>query len=186
MRRASNQVLHGKDELCLWNRLTHGRQRPQVHDDRREVFIGQITEVFVRHERKQRAAVVADAFANGPRELVVGPVSRSRFLVGCDVRRIHLAWEIQQRERRRTSPVRARFDWRVVLSPVSLAMARKAVQEILGEVAPAIHPFGRRGKPAIGQRPGAGTDERTPPDCGRNGDDEQHDERCEYPTGNFQ
>ena len=66
-----------------------GFERPQIHHDRREVFVRHRAELFVWHDREQRAAVVADPFADRARDLIVGPRADSRFGVGREVRRGH-------------------------------------------------------------------------------------------------
>jgi hypothetical protein len=67
--------------------LTHWGQRAQVDDDGGKIFVRHSTEVLVGHDRKQRAAVMADAFANGARQLVVGPIAGAGFWIRRDVGR---------------------------------------------------------------------------------------------------
>src|SRR5438309_720834 len=75
-------------------------QRLQVNDDGSQVLVGKMAVVFVGHHRKQSAAVVADAFAAGARQLVVGPIAGAGFRVRRDVGRADLRAERAPARRR--------------------------------------------------------------------------------------
>ena len=128
------KIFHRENQLGRGPLLAHRRQRPQVDDDRCQVFVGHGPEIRVWHERKQRPPVVTDAFADGARQLVVGPFACARFRIGSDVRRIHLSGETLQHIHVLARAERVGQNRRIVRSPVVLRVATHAVCHVPDEV----------------------------------------------------
>ncbi len=90
--RCGDRFRHGVDESIQreWNRwrrqrFSNRRQRAKVHDDRCQVLVGHVLVLGIRHHRKERTTIVADALADGARELIVGPRACAGFAVRCNV-----------------------------------------------------------------------------------------------------
>src|ERR1035438_3650239 len=79
------EQLEKKWQLQLRQRVMHRRNRAKINDYRRQIFVGHVPEILIAHNRNECPTVVADAFANCPREHVVGPGARTRFHVGCEI-----------------------------------------------------------------------------------------------------
>ena len=65
----------------------HRRQAAEEDHDGGQVFVGKVAEVFVGHDRKQRASVGSDAFADGPGDGVIAPLPEAGFRIGGDIGR---------------------------------------------------------------------------------------------------
>ena len=83
--------LSGKMSFVRRHRVLDRRDGSEVHDDRREILVGEVPESHVGHDREQRAAVLVHALLNRARDLVVGPVADAGLGIRRDVRRDHVA-----------------------------------------------------------------------------------------------
>ena len=63
------------------------RHAAEEDHDRSQVFVRQVAEVFVGHDRKQCCAVSRDAFADGAGDGVIAPVAKTSHRIGSDVGR---------------------------------------------------------------------------------------------------
>jgi len=68
LRDAADYGPHRENNFGLGEFVVDRRNGPEVNDDGSHVLIRQIAEVHIRHERKQGAAIVADALAKSPCE----------------------------------------------------------------------------------------------------------------------
>ncbi len=96
LRRAAHEIVHGKIDLHRRERIFHRRNRPQVNDDCREIIVGKCLEGVIRHHRKQRRAVIPDAFADRTCNLIIRPLADAGFRVGRDVRNIHFPGKLRE------------------------------------------------------------------------------------------
>ncbi len=131
--------------------IAHWRQRPQVNHHGRKVLVRQPRERRPPHGGVQRPSIVTDPFADGPGQHVVSPGARARLGVRRDVGRDDAS--IAFLAGHHSSPLPA-GDWRCAGGiPVALRMADKALQQVLGQVPPPLHPRRARLEDAIRQRP---------------------------------
>ena len=63
------------------------RQASEEDHDRSQVFVRQVAEMFVGHDRKQSASISRDAFADGAGDGVIAPLANSGFRVGSNIGR---------------------------------------------------------------------------------------------------
>ncbi len=87
LRRAADQVFDGENNLRLRQGMVNRRKRSQLNDDRCQILVRHAAKSLVRHDGKQRAPVVANAFAHSTRDLVIRPVSRAGLKIGGEIRR---------------------------------------------------------------------------------------------------
>jgi len=92
---AGDEVVDGEIELRAGERIAHGGERIHVGDEGLDVAIAHFREALVGHHGEQRAAVAADAFADGADLFAVGPGANARFDVGGDVGRDDVAGEAE-------------------------------------------------------------------------------------------
>ena len=177
---AANQIAHGDRDFGRALPQAHRRQRPEVDDDRRDVFVGHGAEPLVRHHRKQRPAVVSDAFAYRARQLIVGPVARAGFRIGREVRRHHAAGKAVHRHLL-AGAEHVGLDRRIVLLPPVRRMAFHARRDVFDQIRAAGQAFGRRRKSSRRERARTRTDERPPSDGDGNSRDEHRDQRNQRP-----
>ena len=81
----ANQIFHGEYDFSFRERIADRWKRPEVNNHGSQVFIRQRGVALVGHKGEKGAAVMADAFADGARQLIVGPIPCSGFFVGCEV-----------------------------------------------------------------------------------------------------
>ncbi len=77
--RVADQVVDGKVYPGWRQRIVHRRDRTQIDHDGRHIFVGKSAVGRVGHHGENRAPVVADAFADGTRNLVITPLGMRRF-----------------------------------------------------------------------------------------------------------
>src|SRR5581483_794175 len=77
--------------------MANRRQRSQVDHQRLHIFVAQGSIFAVRHEREKRPPIVADAFAYGAGELIVGPAAGTGFRIGSQIGGDHSAWQAAER-----------------------------------------------------------------------------------------
>ena len=65
------------------------RRRQAAEEDHNgsQVLVGQVAEMFVRHDRKQRASVSSDAFADGAGDGVIAPLADAGFRIRSNIGR---------------------------------------------------------------------------------------------------
>src|ERR1051326_6740821 len=85
LRNSVDQARQRKGDLSLRELMAYGFQRTNVNNDRRQVFIAQILEIPIRHEREKRAPIVSNAFTDGTSELIVRPGPSTRLNIGSNV-----------------------------------------------------------------------------------------------------
>ena len=82
MRRANRNGIFVRGQFAA-----HRRQAADEDHDGGQVFVGHVAEVFVGHDRKQRASVIGDAFADGPGDGVIAPLAEAGFRIRSDIGR---------------------------------------------------------------------------------------------------
>src|ERR1700679_2925499 len=100
---------------------------------------------FVWHQRKQRAAIVSNAFTNRTRELIVTPVSGAGFGIGRDVRRDNSARQSNERHLLTRAKIRLNHS-RTQRGPIARWVTDQAAALFSRQIFPAREPFRRTGK----------------------------------------
>src|SRR5271155_5338413 len=105
-----------------------------------------------------------DPLANGPRELIVCPVTSARFRIGSDIRRKHLSGEALKNRHVLASAERVRQNGCISGRPVVLRVAPRAVCHSIEEIFTAGYACRRALKSPRRQRARPRTDKRPPAD----------------------
>ena len=79
---------------------------------------------------------MADALANGPRQLIVAPVARARFRIRSDIRRIHFSGKALKDVHVLARAERVRQNGRIVRGPIVLRVAIHAVLHVRTRYSP--------------------------------------------------
>src|SRR5262249_16920356 len=143
------------------------------------------TQIQVRHEREQRAAVVGDPFPNSTRQFIVCPVAGACLRIRGDVRRVHLSGEALQQVHVLARAQCSGQDRCLWVRPVMLCMATHAVGYMVHQIIAARQPRWRAVELPCRQLPRPRPDERSPADGGRNGCDRNRCQNGQHPCSHL-
>lgn len=181
---AANQILDGKNNLGRGQFMPNRGQSPHVNDDRGQVLVGQVAEVLIRHHGEKRSPVVTDAFPDGARQLVVGPVPGTGFGIWSNVGRHDAPGEIAEPHNLADASA-ARQDRPSVDIPVVQGMAAGASGRRRKEIAATFQTLRCSFKLPVGCGACSGADEWPPPDGQADRDQQQHNQDGHNPEQNF-
>ena len=161
--RVADQIIYGKIHAGGRQRIVHRRDRAQIDHDGSHILVGNSAVGRIGHHGENRAPVVADAFPDRARDLVIGPVGSARFRIGRQVRGYNCPRKTGHRDY-----LPPEFHARQVGSSVRLPVLRRvadlAPHQPHDQIAAAGQALGSAFELAAGGGPGPGADERAPPD----------------------